>query len=75
MRFGNTLFQKTCEIVVDHDGRDQAGVHHLEEVVVLELRWGLPNCHRGLPLGFERLVEREQALVVTAEFAGEDFSA
>ena len=69
------LLPEVGEIVVDHDGRDQAGVHHLEQVVVLEVRRRLADHHRRLPLGLELLVEREQALVVAAELAGEDFLA
>ena len=37
------LLPEGREIVVDHDGRDQAGVHHLEQVVVLEVRAAAPE--------------------------------
>ena len=37
VRFGKTFFQNVRQVVVHHDGRDQTGVHHLEQVVVLEV--------------------------------------
>ena len=72
---GKDLLPEGGEIVVDHDGRDQAGVHHLEQVVVLQDCRGLPDHHQRPRLGHELLVERDQVLEVTTELAGEDLLA
>ena len=66
------LLPEVRQIVVNDDGRNQPRVHHLDQVVVLEVLRRGANHDRRLPLGLEPVVEREQALMVAARFADED---
>ena len=63
------------EIIVDDRDADEAGVHHLEDVVVVETLRGLEDRDRWAPASLEPQVECPQALGVTARSPDEDFQS
>ena len=72
---GEHLAPELGQIVV-HDGdRGQAGVDHLEDVVVFEHAGGLVDDHRRLALRLQLAVQAGEALVIDAPFADEHLLA
>ena len=59
------VFPQIGDVIVHDGGRDEAGVDHLEDVLVLELLVGDDNVHRPLAFGGERGVEPPEAVVIT----------
>ena len=53
-------------MLIYDDHRNEAGVHHLQEVLVLQMLVCRVERHRRLPGGLERRVQAGQALVVAA---------
>ena len=72
---GEDLAPELREVVVDDDGREQAGVHHFEQVVVFEVLGRVADHDRRLPALRELLVERDQAVAVGAARPREDLLA
>ena len=70
---GEDLRPELREIVVDYGDVDEAGVHHLEDVVVLEILRGVQDRDRRPPVTLELLIEGTQALRITARPSHEDF--
>ena len=72
---GEHLAPELGQIVV-HDGdRGEAGVDHLEDVVVFEHAGGLVDDHRRLAARLQLLVQAGEALVVDAPLADEHLLA
>ena len=69
---GEDLFPEGRHVVVDHRNRDDVRVDHLEHVVVFEVARNLPDGGRRLALRLQPPVQRDEALVVLAVFAGVD---
>ncbi|MOA51489.1 hypothetical protein D3C78_1746440 [compost metagenome] len=59
-------------MLVHDDERQQSGIQHLDQILVLQLLGGQLDVHRGPILGGKALVELDQTLVVTGRLANED---
>ena len=70
--FGEHLLPERRQVVVDDDRRDEAGVDHLEQVVVFEVPWGFLDGDRRLALRLQPLVQRDEARVEVAVLARVD---
>jgi hypothetical protein len=72
---GEDLLPEVGLVLVHDDQWDQPGVHHLDEILVLQFfrRW--LDDHAGFLLCGQALVERHQALVIAGGLAHEDFLA
>ena len=70
--FGKISFQKFGDVAVHHGGVDQAGVHHLQDVFILEVFFRGDDFHRLLASGGEPRIQRHEAFVVGARRAHVD---
>ena len=71
-KLGEDLLPEVGEVVLDDGHLDEAGVHHLEDVLVLEILRRQPDFHRRLLRLRELGVERLDALVVARGLAQVD---
>ena len=62
-------------MLVDHDDGDETGVHHLEQVLVLEQLVGEGQLRRRASRQTEAIVQADEALVVAARLPDDDLFA
>ena len=72
---GKICFQKSALCLLTTMSGIEAGVEHLEQILVLQRLGGFLECHRRFLFGRKLLVERDEALVIARRFAHEDFLA
>ena len=69
------LLPEVRQVLVDDDERNEAGVEHLDQILVLQRLGGFLEYHRWFLFGRKLLVECNEALVIARRFAHEDFLA
>ena len=69
------LLPELRQVIVHDRGLDQAGIDHLEDVIVLEVLGRRLDDGQRLAGGLQAAVEGDQAVVIAAGGADEDLSA